>query len=132
MRTGEIVWLNDDTDYEIFSTPAVNGQWVIFSADDGFVYGLDRATGKQRWKFETPGFPTSAVISKDKVIVPSDGVLYLLDLQTGEKLWSYEVSDQISSPAIIDGMIVVSSDDGTVTAFGERPAEAPGGVGELE
>ena len=117
-RTGEIVWLNQDSEGEIFSTPAVNRDWVVFASDDGSVYALDRVTGIQKWRYETNGWPTSPVIAGDKVVFSSDGVLYLLRLETGEELWTYEVSDEISSPAIIDGMIVVGSEDGTVTAFG--------------
>lgn len=119
LRTGKIVWINEDSDFEVFTTPAVNRDWVVFGSEDGSVYALERETGKQQWKFETDGWPTSPVIAAGKVVVGFDGTLYLLHLKTGEELWSYEVSDEITSPAIIGGMIVVGSEDGTVTAFGE-------------
>ena len=117
-RTGEIVWINEDSEDSVLSTPAVSGDWVVFSSYDGRVYGLDRTTGVQKWRFDTEGWPTSPVIAADRVIVSADGVVYLLRLDTGEKLWSDEVSDEVTSPAIIDRMIVVGSEDGTITAFG--------------
>ncbi len=121
IETGEIVWLNSDSEYEIYTTPAVSGDWVVFASDDGIVYGLDRDTGVQQWNYDTDnGLPYSVVIAGDKVVFPADGVVYLLRLETGELLWSQEVSDEITSPAIINGMIVVGSDDGTVTAFGAK------------
>ena len=117
-ETGEIVWINEDSEDEVLTTPAVSGDWVVFSSYDGLVYGLDRRTGQKKWSFDTEGWPTSPVIAADKVVLSADGVLYLLRLDTGEKIWSYEVSDEATSPAIIRGMIVVGSEDGTITAFG--------------
>ncbi|HIA48817.1 MAG TPA: hypothetical protein EYN96_12830, partial [Candidatus Hydrogenedentes bacterium] len=120
LNTGEIVWFNEDSYDEIFETPAVGPDFVVFSSYDGNVYGLSRETGKRIWTFETDGVPTSPVIAGDKVVVTSDGILSLLRLATGEEVWSYEISDETSSPAIINGMIVIGSDDGTVAAFGAR------------
>ncbi len=117
-RTGEIVWINEDSEDEVMSTPAVSGEWVVFSSYDGLIYGLDRTTGQKKWSFDTDGWPNSPVIAADKVVLSADGVVYLLRLDTGEKIWSYEVSDEATSPAIIGGMIVVGSEDGTITAFG--------------
>ena len=118
LRNGAVIWVNEDSEDEVFTTPAVNADRVVVSSYDGQVFALDKATGKQQWTVDTHGAPTSPVIAQDKVVVSSDGVLYLLSLETGAVLWSYEVSDEISAPAIIGGMIVVGSEDGTVTAFG--------------
>jgi outer membrane protein assembly factor BamB len=117
LETGKIVWINEDSEGEVFSTPAVDDDTVVFASDDGGVYALERDTGALRWKFMTDGMPTSAVIAGDVVVFGSDGTLYLLRRDTGEVRWSFEVSDEISSPAIIGEMIVVGGDDGTVTAF---------------
>ena len=116
---GEVVWVNEDSTDEVFTTPAVNDEKVVFSSSDGNLFALDRATGKQKWILETEGTPTSPVIARDKVIVSIDGTLYVLQLDDGSTLFSYDVSDEISSPAVFSNMIVVGSDEGTVTAFGE-------------
>ena len=117
-KTGETFWTNTDSTDEIFTTPAVNDDWVVFGARDGIVYALDRKTGTQQWQFDTDGSASSPVLTADKVVLSSEGTVYLLRLATGEKLWSFEVSDEITSPAVINNMIVVGSSDGTVTAFG--------------
>ena len=117
-NTGAILWANEDSDAEVFTTPAINEDWVVFGSLDDNVYALNRATGTTVWTFETPGEPSSAVIADDSVLFSSEGTLYLLRLESGEKLWSYNVSDTISGPALIWGMVIVGSDDGTVTAFG--------------
>ncbi|MBI2432566.1 MAG: PQQ-binding-like beta-propeller repeat protein, partial [Candidatus Hydrogenedentes bacterium] len=121
--TGRILWINKDSEGEIFSTPAVAPELVVFSCDDGNVYALERRTGARKWTFETDATPTSPVIAGTKVLVGADGVLYIVELETGEKIWSYEISDEIAAPALIEGMVVVGSEDGTVTALG-KPAGA--------
>ncbi len=117
VRTGEVVWSSQPTDFEIFTTPAVNAEWVILGAEDGFLYALDRTTGKPRWKFDTEGTPLSPAIAGDKVVVSTDCTLHLLKLENGEPLWSYEVSDAITAPAVVGPLVVVGCDDGTVAAF---------------
>lgn len=123
IESGETLWTNDDSEDEIFETPAVDKDYVVFSSFDGFLYALDRETGKKIWSFDTEGLPTSPVIAGDKVVVTSDGILFLLGLTDGEVIWRYEISDEVSSPAIINGMIVVGSEDGIVSAYG-----SPAGV----
>lgn len=118
IKTGKIVWINDDSESEVYTTPAVKDNWVVFGSNDDNIYALDRKTGKLKWKYESDDITTSPVISSDKVVVGIGGTVYLLNLEDGKELWSYEVSDLITSPAIINDMIVVGSEDGTVNAFG--------------
>ncbi len=122
VRTGGIAWTNQDCVEEVFSTPAVSLDTVVFSAEDGQVYALDRPTGRTKWKRDTGGLPTSAVIARDTVLVSVDGALQALALQDGTPRWSHEVSDHIAAPAIISGMVVIGSEDGTLVAL------APGGA----
>ena len=120
IRAGTIVWTNNESERETFTTPAVNDDTVVFGSDDGKVYGLDRETGKKIWEFDTEDSPSSPVIAGDRVVVASGGSIYLLDLKTGKKVWSAEVSDEITSPAVVAGLILVGAGDGTVTAFGKK------------
>jgi outer membrane protein assembly factor BamB len=121
-KTGAIVWMNEECVKEIFTTPALAKDVVVFGSEDGNMYCLDRATGKQRWKFEAGGLPTSPIIASNKILFGTDGKLIMLVLDSGKEVWRYEVSDGIASPSIINGMVVVGSEDGTVIAFGAKPA----------
>ena len=122
VKTGETVWVSEVTDFEIFTTPAVTDRWVVLGAEDGLLYALDRASGEQRWTFDTGGTPQSPVIAGDKVVVTADGKLFLLSLVQGRLLWSYEVSDFISAPAVAGSLVIVGSDDGSVAAFYGGPS----------
>ncbi|MCP4642645.1 MAG: PQQ-binding-like beta-propeller repeat protein [bacterium] len=117
-KTGAMVWINDENEDEIFTTPAVDDAHVVFGSADGVVACLDRATGVSQWSVQTDGMASSPVIVGDKVVVASDGTLHLFGLNDGEALWSMEVSDDITSPGVIGNLVVVGSDDGTVAAFG--------------
>ena len=122
-ESGEVVWMNEDAQDEISSTPALTEDTLVFGSYDEHVYAVDRKTGTLRWKYEAVGLPTSPVVAGGKVVFGVDGILHMASMETGEILWSYEVSDEIASPAIIDGRIVVGSEDGTVTAFGAGKPE---------
>ncbi|MFP3902827.1 MAG: PQQ-binding-like beta-propeller repeat protein, partial [Armatimonadota bacterium] len=62
----------------IDSSPALAGDLVFFGCDDGDIYALSAATGKQVWSF-TAGAPITAspAISDGKMIIGStDGAIY--------------------------------------------------------
>jgi eukaryotic-like serine/threonine-protein kinase len=122
LMAGELVWRLDVATEPAFGTPAVTGDRVLFSSDDGGVYAATagRGGGALIWRFETEGTPSSPVVAGDKVAVSVDGALLLLDLKSGERVWSQSVSDEISSPAVIAGRLVIGADDGTVAVFGEK------------
>lgn len=122
MATGDVVWTNTDCEAEVFTTPAVSADKVVYGGMDDLIYCVDRATGKQLWTFDSKGMPGSPVIVGDKVIVTADGVLYMLSLSEGKPLWTYEVSDEITPPSIINGMILVGGKDGSLSAFGTPQA----------
>lgn len=120
VRSGGIVWTNQDCTGEIFTTPAVAPETVVFGGEDGTVYGLDRATGRTRWRYAGGGVPTSAVIAGSHVLVGVDGALHVLALADGALVWTHEVSDGIAAPAVINDMIILGSEDGTVVALGNE------------
>lgn len=120
VAASKILWTFAEGQGEAFMTPAVNDRVVIFGADDGKAYALDRAKGTKLWDFDTKNRPLSPVIARDRVVISSGGSLFLLDLASGKKLWSEPVSDDITSPAVVGGMILVGGDDGTLTAYGKK------------
>ncbi len=116
-RTAAMEWTNKDCDGESFSTPAVSAEFIVYGANDGVLYALDRKTGTLKWKQELHDTPSSPVIARDKVIVTAGGALYLLKRSDGAKLWSFPVSDVVTSPSVAGPLVLVGSDDGSLTAF---------------
>jgi outer membrane protein assembly factor BamB len=115
--TGQVAWTNTEIEAEVFTTPALTAQRAMIGAEDGFVYAIDRTTGKVAWKFDAGGPPTSAVIAGDKVVVCAEGSVFTLSLADGHKIWDSKVSDEITGPALAFGHVYVGSGDGTVVAF---------------
>lgn len=124
LRAGSIVWKNEDTKKEIFTTPALSAELALYATEDGAVIAVERATGKARWQHEAGGLASSPIIIGDKVAVSVRGVLHLLHLDTGAPVGQFEVSDNISPPALAGDLLLVGSEDGTVTAFG-APGATP-------
>ena len=64
---------------------------LFFGSDDGHVYAVDSASGRQRWKFRTGGpVAASPALAGGRVFVGSyDGRFYALDARTGELLWKF-------------------------------------------
>jgi outer membrane protein assembly factor BamB len=92
---------------------------VVFPSDQGTVYGLDRATGIERWSFEVRGglveFGVLAV--GDAVhVVDNSGTVYGLDLETGAERWRSEPLGVASNLTYGDGSLFFGTDAGEVVA----------------
>jgi outer membrane protein assembly factor BamB len=103
----------------IQGSPAVTAEQVVFGARDGMFYGVDRATGEQRWRIDhgMPWVIASPAIGDGKAVVgSSDGkFVTAVDLASGKELWrSRTGSNQLGSPAIVGGIVVVGDFDGAV------------------
>ena len=126
LATRRILWVNRDATGAISSTPAVRGDLVVFSSDDGGVHALDAGSGRRRWRHEAGGRPGSPLLDAGgKVAVAARGVLLVLDAGGGAALWSREVSDEITDPALAEGRLLVGTDDGALVAFGAGRGAAP-------
>jgi len=130
--TGQVAWTNTDIEAEVFTTPALTAQRVVVAGNDGFVYAIDRATGKTVWRFDAGASPASPVIAGDKVFAAANGSLLMLSLDDGRKIWEFKVSDEITGPALAFGRVFVGSEDGTVVAFGAQSLAAPASAQPVE
>jgi outer membrane protein assembly factor BamB len=117
INEASLAWIQTVSKTEVFSTPAVKGEWVVVTSLDGMLHALDRDTGEPRWRHELGGEPKSPVIAGDKVVVTSDDGLFLVNLEDGARIWETRMTGFLSSPAVVGAMIVVGCEDGTVTAF---------------
>ena len=95
---------------KIFSTPALQGKYLVFGCTDGFVYALDARSGRPRWKAAAAkSVLGSPVIFEGKVYIgASDGCFRALDLKTGKTVWTYsDVEGFVECRPFVDGEQVV-------------------------
>jgi outer membrane protein assembly factor BamB len=128
----------------IVSSPVHYDGVIYFGGDDGNVYAVDAASGRQLWKRKTGGpVPATPAIAGDLLYVGSyDGKFYALDRRTGVPRWKFvtegerrfeakglhgfqpknqTMADQfdvfLSSPVVADGTVYFGSGDGNLYAL---------------
>lgn len=107
----------------VWATPAVHRDLVIVATNAGEVIGLDRATGRERWRLELTGPTWSSPVVVDDVLIQGDcaGVLHGYDVadtvppRPPRPLWAVTLGGCIeSTPAVAGGYIVVGTRSGQV------------------
>jgi outer membrane protein assembly factor BamB len=126
---GSIVWSTREFAYKPVhgngGSPVIEGDLIIYSADaesDPAVIALDKATGKQRWRFSRESdakrkfsFCTPLVIEvngRRQLITPGSGVVNALDPVTGAEIWKARYDQGYSvvpRPVYAHGMIYLST-----------------------
>jgi outer membrane protein assembly factor BamB len=108
-----------------WSTPAIYGDTVIWATKPGYIYGLDRATGEERWKIKVSGPMLSSPAVVDGVLMQGDGagVLHAWELGDGlshpSELWQVDLGSNIeSTPAVWKGRIYVGARNGFMFSIG--------------
>ena len=95
IQTGKVVWSYDQVKGYIETKPLVVGDKVIFSAWDNTLYALEKATGKEIWKW-TGGLTRMHFSPAAVWPVASNGKVFIADpqramtavnLQNGETVW---------------------------------------------
>ncbi len=131
------------TGARVVSSPVSRDGVVFFGSDDGNVYAVDAATGRQRWMARTGGpVASTPALAGERVFALSyDGRLYALDVRSGEVLWKFASEGErrfearglhgmqprsqtfadmfdvyLSSPLVVDGRVYFGSGDGHVYA----------------
>jgi outer membrane protein assembly factor BamB len=99
-----------------WSTPAVLDDVVIWPTRPGTVYGLDRATGAERWRVSLPAPIMGSPVVVDGVWIQGDcdGVLHGFDVseptRQPRQLWSVRLGGCIeATPAVWKGRIYVGT-----------------------
>ncbi|MGO8931667.1 MAG: PQQ-binding-like beta-propeller repeat protein [Limisphaerales bacterium] len=92
----ELLW-TFKTRGPVKSSAAIVRDHVFIGSDDGNVYALGLADGKQVWAFKTGGdVESSPLVMEGRVFLgSSDGFLYALEAATGKLAWKYETGDKI-------------------------------------
>jgi outer membrane protein assembly factor BamB len=75
----------------IFSSPAIGESMISVGGKDGFLYGLDQKTGKERWRFDHKmSWVTSSPALGDGLALAGSGTGMFfqgVDLSTGREKW---------------------------------------------
>ncbi len=114
-----LVWLVNARG-PITTVPAVADDTVYFGSQDGRLYALEAATGKQRWQFKAGGAIGSspAAVGGTLYFGSDDGRLNAVDRESGEKLWEFATGGKImASPAVVKGVVYIGSTDGVLYAI---------------
>ena len=128
----------------IVSSPVFSDDTIFIGSDDGNVYAVDAADGRQRWKYRTGGpVPATPAVAAGVVYAGSyDGKFYALDAKTGEPRWKFATGGErrfeaknlhgllpkdqtiadpfdvfLSSPVVAQGSVYFGSGDGHVYAL---------------
>jgi len=123
--TGEIVWEATLTPGSAFggdigSAAFVDGTIVVASnvgdpatnapTNVTHVFGLDAATGEQRWRSEQYDglvFAPVSAVPGVAFVGTTDGLLLAFATASGEELWRHEVPNQVGcGPSIVDGTVL--------------------------
>ncbi|HJV72021.1 PQQ-binding-like beta-propeller repeat protein [Ideonella sp.] len=127
----------------VVSSPTWADGVVYVGSDDGNIYAIDAASGRQRWMHRTGGpVASSPAVAGGRVFVTSyDGRLHALDAATGALQWKFATEGErrfeakglhgmqprtqtfadpfdvyLSSPVVADGLVIFGSGDGHVYA----------------
>ncbi|HEY3661943.1 MAG TPA: PQQ-binding-like beta-propeller repeat protein [Chthoniobacterales bacterium] len=134
----------------VVSSPVWSDGAIYFGGDDGNIYAVDAATGRQIWKHATGGpAPSTPAVSDGAVYTLSyDGQLYALDARTGATRWKFSTGGErrfeaknlhgmlpknqtiadpfdlfLSSPVVAQGAVYFGSGDGNLYAVDAATGE---------
>jgi outer membrane protein assembly factor BamB len=124
-----VAWTYRDPqrNHPIRAAAALDKQVVIYGSQGKAIYGLDPATGDEKWKLPTRSrVESSPVIAGNRVVAATTaGKIYLLDTESGEVKWERDAGGSfVASPAVVDGKIVLGNSDGTLYCFGAKQDSA--------
>jgi outer membrane protein assembly factor BamB len=137
-RDGAILW-KFATGKAIRAQPRVIGAHVYLHSDSGYLYKLDRKSGKEAWRARVdhgsePRLPTdhektrwdrygSGVVSDGRQVylASRDKHLYALDAKQGREVWRVAADDVMTAtPALHAGNVIFATFGGKVRAVGAR------------
>ena len=121
LADGSEKWRVDYQVSWVIGSAALSGSSALVGTSDGhFFHSLDLATGKENWRYPTPGRVQSsgAVAGATVYVGGQDGSMFALDAATGREAWRYWVGAAVtSSPVPRDGQLFFGADDGYVYAL---------------
>ncbi|MEP6633066.1 MAG: PQQ-binding-like beta-propeller repeat protein [Luteimonas sp.] len=105
---------NDTT--SVFASPTIAGDIVAVGARDGFLYGIDLKSGKQRWRTTHDGSSWILSTAYDgKTLFVGSGSALLVqaaDPRTGKEIWRAATRNAVFGAVTLAGNTVLFSDFG--------------------
>lgn len=103
------------------SSPAVADGTVYVGGRDGFLYAVEAATGRQRWRLDhqVSWVITSPAVREGRVYAGSSDAHFFqaVDARTGREVWRLPTPASVwSSPAVAGGGVYVGDSGGTLHA----------------
>ena len=108
LATGAKVWERAFGGNFLFSGFIIADGIIVANSEDTYIYGLDPATGSERWQEKSSGTSTRLVYQDGVVYYAGggDGLLHAVDVQTGKHLWKLQSPDfRTNSDAYFWGMV---------------------------
>jgi outer membrane protein assembly factor BamB len=126
INDGKIVW-SFSAGRPIHGEALVTDDGVYFACDNGFLYRLDRKTGKEVWRYGLGDAQVARVLAhpptddfdwdtKGPKPLLADSVLYVgsgdggfnaVSIADGKRIWRFETKGKVRSDALLDGPRVV-------------------------
>ncbi|MFC7075406.1 outer membrane protein assembly factor BamB family protein [Haloarcula halophila] len=109
-------------------TPAVTDGTVVVPAGNGSIVGLDRATGRRRFRFSAvlQHISEAVIVARSAYVPASDGSIRAIHLETGDQRWATTIAEPSDDrsvlplrPAVAGSTLVTGVEtDGSVTVVG--------------
>jgi outer membrane protein assembly factor BamB len=96
----------DDSRWDQYGSSVVSdGESLFVASRDKFLYALDLASGKQRWKIAAKDMMTATpAIYRDKVLFAAfDGLVQAVDRKDGTLRWTYDAKLPVAGDLTVDG-----------------------------
>jgi len=108
LNSGEEIW-KFETDDQIRSSPASDGNTIVFGCDNGFIYAINKVSGEIKWEYKTAGSVQATPSIKDGIVYAGscDQNFYAINLQTGKLEWKFKTKGQIVQSAAVNDWIVI-------------------------
>jgi len=121
MRSGKLAWRHDTPGApRMASSPAVDGDEIVYHTMGGQVYVLDRANGHLKWSWNAGSAiePSPVVVNGIDYFGAANGEMYALDLHRHRLRWKRYLGAKItSSVAIAGGRLFVGDYAGRLWAL---------------
>jgi outer membrane protein assembly factor BamB len=121
MRSGRFAWVHRTPGAPLMaSSPAVDGDEIVYHTIGGRVYVLDRSNGRLEWSWDAGAGIESSPIIVNGIDYFGDtaGEMYALDLRTHRLRWRRYLGAKItSSAAISGGRLFIGDYDGRLWAL---------------